>query len=211
MLRRVLEKMLDENEFLSEFGIRSLSKFHEKHPYVFYAGGQTYGVGYLPAESDTGMFGGNSNWRGPIWMPVNALIVRALLQYYLYYGDDFKVECPTGSGRMMTLYQIAEEISRRLANIFLKDKNGRRPVYGGIQMFQKDPHWRDLILFYEYFHGDNGAGLGASHQTGWTGLIARVLHLFATTTPEHALALGKMAAVVDAQKPQSSELAGAGR
>jgi hypothetical protein len=156
------------------------------------------------------MFGGNSNWRGPIWMPVNGLIVRALLQYYLYYGNDFKVEFPTGSGRMMTLYQVAEELSRRLANIFLKDKNGRRPVYGGTRKFQEDPHWRDLILFYEYFHGDNGAGLGASHQTGWTGLIARVLHLFATTTPEQALELGKMAAVMDSQKPRSAQRAGAG-
>ena len=199
-LRRVLAKMLDENEFLSEFGIRSLSRFHAEHPYVFHAGGQAYGVGYLPGESDTGMFGGNSNWRGPIWMPVNGLIIRALLQYYLYYGDDFKIECPTGSGRLMTLYQVAEEISRRLANIFLKDKDGRRPVYGGAQKFQEDPHWRDLVLFYEYFHGDNGAGLGASHQTGWTGIVARLMHLFATTTDKQALELGKMAAVTDVHK-----------
>jgi hypothetical protein len=195
-LRRVLAKMLDESEFLSDFGIRSLSRFHAEHPYVFYAGGQTYGVGYLPAESDSGMFGGNSNWRGPIWMPVNGLIIRALLQYYLYYGNDFTVECPTGSGRMMTLYQVAEELSRRLSNIFLKDKNGRRPVYGGTQKVQEDPHWRDLILFYEYFHGDNGAGLGASHQTGWTGIVARMMHLFATTTAEQALELGKISGVV---------------
>ena len=157
-LRRVLAKMLDENEFLSEFGIRSLSRYHAEHPYVFNAGGQEYRVAYLPAESDTGMFGGNSNWRGPIWMPVNGLIIRALLQYYGYYGNDFKVECPTGSGRLMTLYQVAEEISNRLANIFLKGKEGKRPVYGGSEKFQNDPHWRDLILFYEYFHGDNGAG-----------------------------------------------------
>ena len=136
--------MLDENEFLSPFGIRSLSRYHAEHPYVFHAGGQEYRVAYLPAESDTGMFGGNSNWRGPIWMPVNGLIIRALLQYYTYYGDDFTVECPTGSGRQMNLYQVAEEISRRLANIFLKDKDGRRPVYGGTQKFQEDPHWRDL-------------------------------------------------------------------
>ena len=183
-LRRVLAKMLDENEFLSPFGIRSLSRYHADHPYVIHAGGQEYRVSYLPAESDTGMFGGNSNWRGPIWMPVNALIIRALLQYYSYYGDDFTVECPTGSGRQMNLYQVAEEIARRLANIFLKDKDGRRPVYGGTQKFQDDPHWRDCLLFYEYFHGDNGAGLGASHQTGWTGVIARIMHLFATLTPE---------------------------
>ena len=136
--------MLDENEFLSEFGIRSLSRYHADHPYVIHAGGQEYRVAYLPAESDTGMFGGNSNWRGPIWMPVNALIIRALLQYYTYYGNDFTVECPTGSGRQMNLYQVAEEISRRLANIFLKDKDGRRPVYGGTRKFQEDPHWRDL-------------------------------------------------------------------
>ena len=128
------------------------------------------------------MFGGNSNWRGPIWMPVNALIIRALLQYYSYYGDDFTVECPTGSGRQMNLYQVAEEISRRLANIFLKDKDGRRPVYGGTRKFQEDPHWRDCLQFFEYFHGDNGAGLGANHQTGWTGVIARTMHLFATLT-----------------------------
>ena len=208
-LRRVLAKMLDENEFLSEFGIRSLSRFHADHPYVFHAGGQEYRVAYLPAESDTGMFGGNSNWRGPIWMPVNGSIIRALLQYYGYYGDDFKVECPTGSGRLMTLYQVAEEISRRLSNLFLKDKNGRRPVYGGAEKFQNDPHWRDLILFYEYFHGDNGAGLGASHQTGWTGIVARGMHLFATATAEQVLQLGKMAAVVDMNKPRTGQLDGA--
>jgi hypothetical protein len=208
-LRRVLAKMLDENEFLSEFGIRSLSRYHANHPYIICAGGQEYRVSYLPAESDTGMFGGNSNWRGPIWMPVNGLIVRALLQYYLYYGDDFKVECPTGSGRMMTLYEVAKDISGRLANIFLQDKNGRRPVYGGTQKFQEDPHWRDLILFYEYFHGDNGAGLGASHQTGWTGIIARMMHVFATTTAEQTLELGKMAAVVDVHKTRTRETVGA--
>ena len=209
-LRRVLAKMLDEDEFLSEYGIRSLSRFHADHPFVLNVGGKEYRVAYLPAESDTAMFGGNSNWRGPIWMPVNGLIIRALLQYYGYYGDDFKVECPTGSGRKMTLYQIAEEINRRLANIFLKDKNGRRPVYGGTLKFQQDPHWRDLILFYEYFHGDNGAGLGASHQTGWTGIIARGMHLFATTTAEQVLQLGKMAAVIETQKPRPSKLAGVG-
>jgi hypothetical protein len=208
-LRRVLSTMLDENEFLSEFGIRSLSRYHAEHPYVFCTGGQEYRVSYLPAESDTGMFGGNSNWRGPIWMPVNGLIIRALLQYYLYYGDDFKVECPTGSGRRMTLYQVAEELSRRLANMFLKDTNGRRPVYGGSQKFQGDPHWRDLILFYEYFHGDNGAGLGASHQTGWTGIVARLMHLFATTTADQALESGKMSAVTEVQKARTEQVVGA--
>ena len=196
-LRRVLKTMLDENEFLSPYGIRALSRYHAEHPYVFHVGNQEYRVEYLPAESDSGMFGGNSNWRGPIWMPVNGLIIRALLQYYAYYGDDFKIECPTGSGKLMTLYQIAEEIDRRLASIFLRNKEGRRPVYGGTKKFQEDPHWRDLILFYEYFHGDNGAGLGANHQTGWTGIVARGMHLFATSTAEEVLELGKLAAVVE--------------
>jgi hypothetical protein len=192
-LRRVLAKMLDENEFLSPYGLRSLSRFHADHPYVVHVGGQEYRVSYLPAESDTGMFGGNSNWRGPIWMPVNGLIVRALLHYYSYYGNDFTVECPTGSGRYMNLYEVAREITQRLANIFLRDEDGRRPVYGGTRKFQEDPHWRDCVLFYEYFHGDNGAGLGASHQTGWTGTVARLMHFFATTTPEQFLEDGKSA------------------
>ena len=208
-LRRVLAKMLDENEFLSPYGIRSVSRYHAEHPYVFNVGGQDYRVPYLPGESDTGMFGGNSNWRGPIWMPVNALIIRALLQYYAYYGNEFTVECPTGSGRQMNLYQIAEEISRRLASMFLKGKDGRRPVYGGEQKLQQDPHWRDYLQFYEYFHGDNGAGLGASHQTGWTGFIARALHFFATTTAEQVLELGKGAAVVEVgQQEKSGRTAG---
>ncbi len=190
-LRRVLARMLDEQEFLSAYGIRSLSRYHDEHPYVFRVGTEDYRVSYLPAESDSGMFGGNSNWRGPIWMPVNALIVRALLQYYSYYGDKFKVECPTGSGRWMTLYQVAEEISRRLGAIFLKDGDGRRPVYGGTSTFQDNPHWKDLILFFEYFHGDNGAGLGASHQTGWTGLVARLLHLFESIPASEFMERGK--------------------
>ena len=177
-LERVLGYLLDEQEFLSPYGIRSLSRYHQDHPFVFHVGGDAHRVSYLPAESDTGMFGGNSNWRGPIWMPVNTLIVRGLLTLYAFYGDDFTVECPTGSGRRMTLFEVAREISRRLARIFLRDANGRRPVYGGTAKFQEDPHWRDLVLFYEYFHGDNGAGLGASHQTGWTGVIARLLDLF---------------------------------
>jgi hypothetical protein len=187
-LRRVLARMLDEDEFLSPYGIRSLSRYHLDHPYVFQAGGQEYRVGYLPAESDSGMFGGNSNWRGPIWMPVNAMIVRALVQYHAFYGDDFTIECPTGSGRTMNLYEVAEEINRRLGSIFLRGPDGRRPVYGGTERFQDDPNWRDLILFYEYFHGDNGAGLGASHQTGWTGLVARGFHLFAPRVADHDLA-----------------------
>jgi hypothetical protein len=150
------------------------------------------------------MFGGNSNWRGPIWMPVNALIIRALLQYYTYYGNAFTIECPTGSGRQMNLYQVAEELTRRLASIFLRDKDGRRPVYGGTRKFQEDPHWRDLILFYEYFHGDNGAGLGASHQTGWTGVIARGIHLFATSTAEEFLMLGAAKASTMEMEPMQS-------
>ena len=158
-LRRVLAKMLDENEFLSPYGIRSLSRFHADHPYVIWAGGQEYRVSYLPAESDTGMFGGNSNWRGPIWMPVNVLIIRALLQYLCLLRRRLHRRMPHGSGRQMNLYQVAEEIGQRLANIFLRGNEGRRPVYGGTQKFQEDPHWRDYLLFYEYFHGDNGAGL----------------------------------------------------
>lgn len=186
-LQRILAYMLDENEFLSPYGIRSLSKYHLNHPFVLHLDGQEYKVQYLPAESDTGMFGGNSNWRGPIWMPVNVLLIRGLLAMYVFYGDDFKVECPTGSGNYMTLFEVAKELGRRLSRIFLRDANGRRPVYGGMKKFQEDPHWRDYVLFYEYFHGDNGAGLGASHQTGWTGLIARSLDLFARLKPEDAL------------------------
>ena len=186
-LVRVLKYMLDENEFLSPYGIRSLSKYHLEHPFVFHLGGQEYKVQYLPAESNTGMFGGNSNWRGPIWMPVNGLIVRALLQMYPFYGPDFKVECPTGSGNYMTLFEVAKEIARRNASMFLRDANGHRPIYGGTKKFQKDPHWKDYILFYEYFHGENGAGLGASHQTGWTGLVARALDLFARLKAEDVL------------------------
>jgi hypothetical protein len=207
-LRRVLTTMLDEKEFLSPHGIRALSRHHAEHPYVFRLGDQEYRVAYLPAESDSGMFGGNSNWRGPIWMPVNGLIIRALLQYYAYYGDGFTIECPTGSGRMMTLYQVAEELGRRLASIFVRGEDGRRPVYGGSQKFQEDPHWRDLVLFYEYFHGDNGAGLGASHQTGWTGLVARIMHLFATTTAEQVLELGKAAAITEVEPVRALETAG---
>jgi Glycosyl hydrolase family 63 C-terminal domain len=190
-LRRVLAKMLDENEFLSPYGIRSLSRYHAEHPYVFSASGQEYRVSYLAAESDTGMFGGNSNWRGPIWMPVNGLIIRALLQFYLYYGDNFKVECPTGSGKMMNLFEVAREIGARLTRIFERDAQGRRPVYGGTEKFQTDPHWRDYTLFYEYFHGDNGAGLGASHQTGWTGLVARLIQIFGQLDATKFLEAGK--------------------
>ena len=193
-LRRVLSKMLDENEFLSPYGLRSLSKFHQQHPYVLHVGGQEYRVDYLPAESNTGMFGGNSNWRGPIWFPVNALIIRALQNFYLYYGDSFQIECPTGSGRKMNLFEVSQEIAERLNRIFLKDEHGRRPVYGGTEKFQSDPHWRDHILFYEYFHGDNGAGLGASHQTGWTGVVAKAIELYGLLDSKQILETGKEAA-----------------
>ena len=183
-LERVLAYMLDENEFLGPHGIRSLSRYHQDHPFVFHTGGQEYRVHYLPGESNNGMFGGNSNWRGPVWFPVNVILIRGLLNLSGFYGDDFKVQCPTGSGHYMTLFEVAQELSRRLTGTFLRDAGGRRPVYGGTTTFQNDPHWRDLILFYEYFHGDNGAGLGASHQTGWTGLAAPLLDLFARLEPE---------------------------
>jgi hypothetical protein len=178
-LRRILAHMLDENEFLGPHGIRSISRHHKEHPYVFRVDGGEFGVSYQPAESESGLFGGNSNWRGPVWFPINMLILRAMVNFYLYYGDDFKVECPTGSGRHLTLLEVAQELSRRLYSIFLRDpaNGGRRPVYGATKKFQEDPHWRDYILFYEYFHGDNGAGIGASHQTGWTGLVARLIRL----------------------------------
>ena len=193
-LRRILTKMLDENEFLGKHGIRALSKFHEQNPFIFHVNGHEYRVDYLPAESDTGMFGGNSNWRGPVWMPVNVMIIRALLNYYLYYGDNFKIECPTGSGNLMNLYEVGHEICERLTSTFLQNENGKRPVYGGTEKFQTDPHWRDLILFYEYFHGDNGAGLGASHQTGWTGVVAKIIQLFGKLDAKGMLEGGKQAA-----------------
>ena len=184
-LRRILTRMLDENEFLSPYGIRSLSRHHLEHPYVFSVEGQEYRVNYLPAESDSGMFGGNSNWRGPIWMPVNGLIIRGLLHYYAYYGDNFKIECPTGSGKLMNLFEVACEIVNRLTGIFLRNQTGRRPVFGGAEKFQSDPQWRDNLLFYEYFHGDNGAGIGASHQTGWTGIVGGLIHIFGNIDPNY--------------------------
>jgi hypothetical protein len=208
-LRRILSKMLDENEFLSPYGIRSLSKFHEQNPYIFYTGGQAYHVGYLPAESDTGMFGGNSNWRGPVWLPVNVLLIRALMNFYAYYGDNFKVECPTGSGKLMNLFEVSKEISDRLNSMFLRDANGRRPVYGGTEKFQSDPHWRDHILFYEYFHGDNGAGLGASHQTGWTGLVAKLIQLYGTIDAAQFLDQGKRVSVYTPNRPLRAATVGA--
>ena len=190
-IEKVLNYLLDETEFLGPYGIRSLSRYHLEHPFTFHLDNLEYKVQYLPAESNTGMFGGNSNWRGPVWMPMNILIIRALLNLYQFYGDDFKVECPTFSGNRMPLYDVAKELGRRLSSIFLQDTNGRRPVYGGTRKFQEDPHWRDYILFFEYFNGDNGAGLGASHQTGWTGLIARTLDLFARGSAGDWLKIGK--------------------
>jgi len=193
-LRRILTTMLDEQEFLSAYGIRALSKFHERHPYVFEAGGQHHRVDYLPAESNTGMFGGNSNWRGPIWMPVNVMLIRALLNFYAYYGDTFTIECPTGSGKVMNLFEVSRDLAGRLTSLFTRDAQGRRPVYGGTEKFQTDPHWRDYLLFYEYFHGDNGAGIGASHQTGWTGLVATLIRLFGSLDAKQLLEGGKQAA-----------------
>ncbi len=180
-LERILTKMLDESEFLGEYGIRALSKFHSSHPYIWQANGSEYRVDYEPAESTSGLFGGNSNWRGPIWMPVNFLIIESLQKFHYYYGDDFKIDYPTGSGKMMTLWDISVELSRRLIDIFIKNSEGDRPLYSnqdsnqGQSKFQTDPNWQDLILFHEYFHGDNGSGIGASHQTGWTGLVAKLI------------------------------------
>jgi hypothetical protein len=190
-LRRILTKMLDENEFLSPHGIRSISKFHQDHPFVFYVGGQEFRVDYLPAESNTGMFGGNSNWRGPVWMPINVMIIRALLNFYMYYGDNFKIECPTGSGKMMNLFEVSKDLGERLSSIFTRNEDGKRPVYGGTEKFQNDPNWNDYILFYEYFHGDNGAGLGASHQTGWTGVVAKIIQLYGVLDAKKVLDDGK--------------------
>jgi hypothetical protein len=193
-LRRILTRVLDEKEFLSPYGIRALSRFHEENPYVLTADGREHRVKYLPAESDSGLFGGNSNWRGPVWMPTNTLLIRALMSYYLYYGDNFQIECPTGSGNKMNLYEVSQELVRRLERIFLRDESGRRPVFGGAEKFQNDTHWRDNLLFYEYFHGDNGAGLGASHQTGWTGIIAKLIEMFGRMDAKQFLAAGKRGA-----------------
>lgn len=176
--------MLDEEEFLSPYGIRALSRHHKEHPYVFEHAGHEFRVDYVPGDSNSGMFGGNSNWRGPIWLPINYLLIRALGTLYSFYGDDFKVECPTGSGQWMTLFEVAQELSRRLTFIFLPDANGRRPVYGDCETFQTDPHWKNYILFYEYFNGDTGEGIGASHQTGWTGCIARIMQSMGEITKE---------------------------
>jgi mannosylglycerate hydrolase MGH1-like protein len=194
-LRRVLARMLDPDEFLSDYGIRSLSKWHRDHPYRFDTGSAEFRVAYEPAESSSGLFGGNSNWRGPVWFPANALLIRALRQLYLFYGDEFTVECPSGSGVNLTLYQVSEEIAKRLAGIFRRDSEGHRPVFGGTTKFQDDPHWRDCLLFYEYFNGDDGAGLGASHQTGWTGLVATAMVLYGDADVAQFLEQGAQAAV----------------
>jgi hypothetical protein len=186
-LRRILARMLDEERFLGPHGIRSISRWHLDDPYTISIDGVEHQVRYEPAESTSAMFGGNSNWRGPVWFPVNLLLIKALISHYRYYGDDLKVECPTGSGTMMTLLEVAQELARRLVGIFLPDADGRRPVYGGSTLFQEDPHWRDLVLFYEYFHGDNGAGLGASHQTGWTGVVATLIQSFADLDADSVL------------------------
>jgi len=190
-LRRILSRMLDEEEFLSPHGIRSLSKFHQQHPYVLRVRGQEFRVDYVPAESNIGTFGSNSNWRGPIWLPANLLVIRALLHFYRYYGDSFRVECPTGSGHEMNLAEVATEIAERVIRIFLRNPYGWRPVYGITERLQTDPHWRDYLLFHEYFHGDNGAGLGASHQTGWTALVASLIQFFGGFDPERFLAADK--------------------
>jgi mannosylglycerate hydrolase MGH1-like protein len=174
-LRRILQYMLDEQEFLSPYGIRALSRYHHHHPYVLRVNDMEHRVDYEPAESSTRLFGGNSNWRGPIWFPTNYLLIESLQKFHHYLGDDFKVEFPTHSGNMMTLWEVAGELSRRLTRIFLQDEQGRRAVYSGLEKFQTDPHWRDLVLFHEYFNGDTGAGVGASHQTGWTGLVTKLL------------------------------------
>ena len=189
-LTRILQRVLDPTEFLSPYGIRALSRHHKDHPYAFSADGHVYRVDYEPAESSTGLFGGNSNWRGPIWFPVNLLLIQSLRKMYSYYGDEFTIECPTGSGHRMNLWEVATEIIRRLGDIFLRDAEGRRPVYGLTEKFQSDPNWRDLILFYEYFHGDNGAGIGASHQTGWTGLVAWLLMSVEVLDPKQILDRG---------------------
>lgn len=197
-LRRILARMLDENEFFSPHGIRALSRFHFEHPYVFRHAGQEYRVAYVPGDSNTGMFGGNSNWRGPVWMPINYLLYTSLIRLYAYFGEDFKIECPTGSGRMMTLLDVAKELGERLSRLFLRDGDQGRPIYGAARKFRDDPHWRDLVLFYEYFHGDTGAGIGASHQTGWTGCVARIIQANCVLSKDMLLTPGAQVALLRA-------------
>jgi hypothetical protein len=184
-LRRILRVMLDEREFLSPYGVRSISRSHREQPYVLQVDGREYRVDYEPAESTTGLFGGNSNWRGPIWFPINFLLIEALQKFHRYFGDEFRVECPTGSGVMMTLGEVAIDLSRRLTRIFLNDSSGRRPVFGSTELFQTNPGWHDLISFNEYFNGDTGAAVGASHQTGWTALVAKLLQQSGESNESH--------------------------
>ena len=194
-LRRILARMLDEEEFFGPHGIRALSRFHLEHPYVFHNEGHEYRVAYVPGDSDTGMFGGNSNWRGPVWMPINYLLYLSLVRLYAYFGEEFKIECPTGSGNLCTLLQVAQELAKRLGSIFLHDKSGRRPADGAARKFADDPHWRDLVQFHEYFHGDTGAGIGATHQTGWTGCVAAIMQSDALFNRDLLLRPGAEAAV----------------
>jgi hypothetical protein len=183
-LVRILKVMFDEKEFFSDYGIRALSRFHAENPFSIVLDGMSHSVDYEPGESTTGLFGGNSNWRGPIWMPVNYLLIRALRRFYHYYGNDLKVECPTGSGKMMNLMEASDEIAERIVKIFKRDESGRRPLYGKMEKFQKDPHWNDYIQFHEYFHGDTGFGIGAAQQTGWTALVAKLILELAEHSPE---------------------------
>ena len=196
-MKRLLKRMLDPEEFLGDYGIRALSRYHRDHPYVLSTNGATYTVAYEPAESSSGLFGGNSNWRGPIWFPINYLLIEALQRFHHYYGDDFVVECPTGSGTKLTLWRIAETLSRRLISTFLRGPDGRRPVFGSNDVCQTDPHWRDYLLFHEYFHGDTGAGVGASHQTGWTALVAKLLEQASGSTQS----LGRRPMSIDSRQP----------
>jgi hypothetical protein len=212
-LRRILAYMLDEKEFLSPYGIRSLSRFHAEHPYVFNAGGQEYRVGYVPGDSDSGMFGGNSNWRGPIWMPMQLMLILALVNQYAHLGNSFKVECPVGSGRQLNLLEVSQELARRLSRLFIRNKEGHRPTHGNHSRWN-DEHWRDHVLFYEYFHGDTGAGVGASHQTGWTGVIAFLIQGFKEVEAEKVLEKGMTAvteesaeAAKETETPQAVQLA----
>jgi hypothetical protein len=196
-LRRILNYMLDEREFLSPYGIRALSRFHGENPYVLRVNGTEHRVDYEPGESSNGLFGGNSNWRGPVWFPMNFLLVESLQKFHHYLGNDFKVEFPTGSGNMKTLWEVAGELSRRMTNIFLRDQKGYRAVYGNLKKFQTNPHWRDLVLFHEYFDGDSGSGVGASHQTGWTGLVIKLIQQ--SGEPRQQKKTGPALATVDAE------------
>jgi hypothetical protein len=200
--------LLDESEFLSAYGVRALSKQHRDLPYTFQCRGTSLTVSYQPGESESGLFGGNSNWRGPVWFPVNYLIIESLQKFHHYYGDDFRVECPTGSGQFLTIGQVADEVSRRLIRVFLRDESGRRPVLAYHGKLHGDPHFRDYVLFHEYFHGDTGRGVGASHQTGWTGLAAKLLQPRRPEPPESCGRRGKPAE--GAEGPASSELAATG-